>query len=149
MFSASCHYALLAMFYIGRNSRQGRNVELADIAARQDIPKHFLSKILQQLVRHKLLVSTKGPHGVFRLSKPCQQIKLIDVVRAIDGEEIFSRCGIGLRSCNPAEPCPIHEEYHQTRRNVHQLFKSKSLKILADEAINGRSFIKYEPAGSE
>jgi Rrf2 family protein len=145
MFSASCHYALLAMFYIGHHARPDRNVELREIAAEQDIPKHFLSKILQQLVRHKLLVSTKGPNGGFRLSKPCDKITLIEIVEAIDGLDIFDRCGVGFRQCDATEPCPIHNDYKVMRDRVKQLFETKTLKILAREVKSGSSFVKLRP----
>jgi Rrf2 family transcriptional regulator, iron-sulfur cluster assembly transcription factor len=146
MFSASCHYALLAMFYIGHHARPDKNVELRDIAEQQDIPRHFLSKILQQLVKHKLLLSTKGPNGGFRLSKPCDKITLIEIVEAIDGLDIFERCGIGFRQCDAAEPCPIHQEYKVMRDRVKQLFETKTLKILAREAQSGTSFVKLAPS---
>jgi Rrf2 family transcriptional regulator, iron-sulfur cluster assembly transcription factor len=147
MFSATCHYALLAMFYIGHHARPDRNVELREIASEQDIPKHFLSKILQQLVRHKLLVSTKGPNGGFKLSKPCDRITLIEIVEAIDGLDIFDRCGIGFRQCDATEPCPIHQDYRVMRDKVKHLFETKTLKILAREAKSGASFVKLTSAG--
>jgi len=137
MFSASCHYGLQAMFYIASHCKEGCNIELREIAEERDIPKHFLSKILQQLVREKLLCSMKGPHGGFRLSRDPATITLIDIVDAIDGVEIFDECGIGLRQCTEAEPCPIHDDFKTLREQVKELFQTKTLEALAIEIANG------------
>jgi Rrf2 family protein len=137
MFSASCHYGLQAMFYIASHCKEGCNIELREIAEERDIPKHFLSKILQQLVREKLLCSMKGPHGGFRLSRDPATITLIDIVDAIDGVEIFDECGIGLRQCTEAEPRPIHDDFKTLREQVKELFQTKTLEALAIEIANG------------
>lgn len=137
MFSASCHYGLQAMFYIASHCKEGCNIELKEIAEERDIPKHFLSKILQQLVREKLLSSMKGPHGGFRLNRDPATITLIDIVKAIDGLEIFDECGIGLRQCSESEPCPIHDDFKTLREQVKELFQTKTLEELANEIVNG------------
>src|SRR6056297_785520 len=137
MFSASCHYGLQAMFYIAYHCQEGCNIELKEIAEERNIPKHFLSKILQQLVKEKLLCSMKGPHGGFRLSRDAETITLIDIVEAIDGVEIFDECGIGLRQCAEAEPCPIHDDFKTLREQVKELFQTKTLGALATEISNG------------
>jgi len=137
MFSASCHYGLQAMFYIALHSTEDKNVELNVIASEQNIPKHFLSKILQLLVKHKLLYSRKGPHGGFKLSRPPEEIRLIEVVEAIDGLDIFSQCGIELKECDDSNPCPIHTDYKKIRNKVYNLFQTKTLENLTDDVKNG------------
>jgi Rrf2 family protein len=108
MFSASCHYGLQAMFYIALHSSEDKNVDLSEIAREQNIPKHFLSKILQLLVKEKLLVSMKGPTGGYRLKRSADDITLLEIVDSIDGLDIFNQCGIGFKECDPSDPCPIH-----------------------------------------
>lgn len=141
MFSVSCHYGLLAMIYIARHSTQENYVSLGEIAKYQQIPRHFLSKLLQMLVKYKLLISMKGPNGGFRLSRDADTISLIEIVDVIDGLDIFSRCGIGFKQCDDAEPCPIHDDYKKIRTRVLELFRQKSLgeltagKESADEMI--------------
>lgn len=141
MFSASCHYGLQAMFYIALHSTCEKNVELTEIATEQDIPKHFLSKILQLLVREKLLYSMKGPTGGFRLTRPPDEITLIEIVDAIDGLDIFHQCGIGFKSCDDQNPCPIHHDYKAIRERVNHLFSTKTLEALKEEVQNGGSII--------
>jgi Rrf2 family protein len=55
------------------------------IAEEEQIPAHFLAKILQELTRKGLLRSNKGPSGGFSLRVPPSQIRLLDLVEALDG----------------------------------------------------------------
>lgn len=114
-------------------------MDLNEIAVGQNIPKHFLSKILQLLVKHKLLVSMKGPTGGYKLNRPPDEICLIEIVEAIDGLDIFKQCGIGFRKCNPDKPCPIHTDYKKIRDRVYKLFEEKTLVTLNEEIKNGQS----------
>lgn len=129
------------MIFIALHSTKDRNVDLTSIASELEIPKHFLSKVLQLLVRRKLLESSKGPTGGFRLSKPAGEITLINIVDAIDGLDMFNQCGIGFKKCDSDKPCPIHFEYAQVREQIQELFNNKSLKQLTEDIKSGSSFV--------
>lgn len=129
------------MLYIAYEYENERNVGLNEIAGKQEIPKHFLSKILQMLVRHKLLKSMKGPTGGFRLTRPPDQIHLIEVVRAIDGLEVFTQCGIGFKKCSDENPCPIHHDYKKVRDRVKELFENRTFEDLIQDIREGHSLV--------
>lgn len=141
MFSASCHYALQAMFYIALHSSKERNVDLGEIAEEKSIPKHFLSKILQMLVKHKLLLSMRGPSGGFRLNRDPNDITLLEIVEIIDGLEIFDQCGIEYKPCDASNPCPIHDEYSTHRECVYDLFKRKTLEGFTEDLKKGEPIV--------
>lgn len=141
MFSTSCHYGLQGMLYIAMHASDQKNIDLKQIASDQNIPKHFLSKILQQLVKNNLLYSMKGPTGGFKLSRPPEEITLIEIIDAIDGLGVFKQCGIGFKKCNDNNPCPIHHEYKKVREQVETLFKSKTLLELTEDVERGDSII--------
>lgn len=150
MFSTSCHYGLQAMIYIALHASEDNNVGLNKIASEQNIPKHFLSKILQLLVKHKLLVSMKGPTGGFNLNRPADEITLIEVVAAIDGLDMFTQCGIGLKRCDDDHPCPIHHDYKKIRQRIQHLFETKSLKELSEDVESGESIVSLgKPIGDQ
>ena len=123
------------------HSSKDKNVGLIEIAENQEIPRYFLSKILQELVKAGLLESMKGPNGGFKLSKKPEKITLIDIIKAIDGLEVFTRCGIGFKKCSDDHPCPIHHDFKKVREKVYELFKKKTLKELMDEAEHGEGII--------
>ncbi len=139
MFSKSCEYAIQAVLYIGLKSGPNEAIGIKAIAESQGIPSHFLSKILQQLVKQKILVSTKGPNGGFRLCRPAEQLKLIQVVEQMDGLEIFDKCGIGLKSCSDANPCPVHTTFKTVKKEVKSLLTEKSVADLCLELRSGKT----------
>lgn len=141
MFSTSCHYGLQAMLFLALHHSEGKHIDLTSIADELDIPKHFLSKVLQLLVKHKLLISMKGPTGGFRLSRAPDNINLIEIIEAIDGLDIFHQCGIGFKECDDNHPCPIHHDYKRVRNRVQQLFESKTLLDLSEDVESGDSIV--------
>jgi Rrf2 family protein len=146
-FSRSCEYALQAALYLGVRHAEGiRVVSLQEIAESQEIPAGFLSKILQALVRHKLLMSLKGPKGGFALAKDPEAVTLLDIVSAIDGLEMFDRCGIGLRACSDENPCPVHHEYKVIKTRIRHVLSHKSLAELARDVERGTAIIVFRSA---
>lgn len=143
MFSKSCQYAFQSVIYIALHSQSGACVGLKVIADHQEIPNHFLSKILQILVRNNILISTKGPNGGFVLKKSSNNIRLIEVVEIIDGHGIFDRCGIGLKECSDTNPCPIHFDYKQIKEKIKQLLSEKTLGDLIKDIEMGKSIVSY------
>jgi Rrf2 family protein len=82
-------YALGALydlaFYAG-----GRAAQVKDIAERQGIPPRFLEQIFQELKRVGLVTSKRGPQGGYALARPASEIRLGDLVRALDGPIVLS-----------------------------------------------------------
>jgi len=141
MFSKSCEYGLQAMLYIAMNASEDRNVGLREIAANQGIPVHFLSKILQMLVKSKLLNSVKGPNGGFTLRKKPEETNLLNVVASIDGLDLFERCGIGLKLCADHHPCPVHHKFKFLRESIRETLCSENLSDLVFDMQEGKSYL--------
>lgn len=131
MFSNSCRYGIRAILYIA--SRQTGDVKtgIKQISKDLDLPTPFLAKILQQLAKQKILKSLKGPGGGFSLLKDPKKITILDIVRTIDGEEIFTNCLIHNTPCTcvdkKKEPCPLHENYSQVRSDLITLFSKTTV----------------------
>jgi len=84
IYSRSAEYAIRSFVYLARIP-EGRFAMARHIAEEEQIPAHFLAKILQELTRKGLLRSNKGPSGGFSLRLPANQIRLLDLVEALDG----------------------------------------------------------------
>ncbi len=143
MFSRSCEYALQSILYITIHSKGGSAIGLKQIAESQKIPLHFLSKILQQLVKGKVLNSIKGPNGGFTLNGSPTRIRLIKIVDIIDGLDIFDRCGIGLKKCSDKTPCPVHFEFKAVKQKIRQVLTEKTLSELSDDVGKGLSIVSF------
>lgn len=143
MFSKTCQYAIQAILYIAMHNQNGKMVGLKEIAEKQNIPHHFLSKILQQLVRQELLLSTKGPNGGFGLAQQADEISLLTIVEIIDGLSIFDKCGIGMKVCSDCKPCPIHNDFKVVKTKIKDLLEKKTVEELCQDVHNGNSVVSY------
>ncbi len=137
MLSNTCKYALRALIYLGKNSGQDYRIGIKKISEDLGLSSPFLGKILQNLVKQKLLVSTKGPNGGFALGKKPDQITLWDIVAKVDGEEFFTNCLITLEPCkthDPSQPlCPIHSQYDKLRKEITTFYKETTLAIISND----------------
>lgn len=131
MLSNSCKYGIRAVTYIASRPKGTGNVGLKEIADALGLPTPFLAKILQLLARQKILGSTKGPHGGFVLQKDPKEIRLYDIVKAIDGDDLFTNCVMHNHACKCSDtekaPCLLHDEYTKIRVNLARLFTSKTI----------------------
>jgi Rrf2 family protein len=103
-----------------------------DISAALNIPPHFLGKILQALVKNRLLVSQKGKNGGFVLSQPASQITPLNIVRAIDGH-FFDDCVLGFPGCSDENPCPMHGDWQLVKARMLEFLQKASLEELGDK----------------
>jgi Rrf2 family transcriptional regulator, iron-sulfur cluster assembly transcription factor len=137
MLSNTSKYALRGLIYLAKYSKDDSRIGIKKISKDLNISSPFLGKILQNLVKQKLLVSTKGPNGGFSLGKPPEEISLWDIVTNVDGEEFFTNCLIGLRPCinhDPSKPlCPIHLKYDELRNQTAIFYKETSLKLVSED----------------
>ena len=86
-YSRSAEYAIRSCVYLARVP-DGKFAMARNIAEAEQIPAHFLAKILQELTRKGLLRSNKGPSGGFSLRLPANKITLLDLVETLDGHTL-------------------------------------------------------------
>lgn len=143
MFSKACEYAIRATLYIAEQSEEGKRVGLKDIAKSTDTPEAFTAKILQQLAKNKILISTKGPTGGFQIEKEkLNEISLLEIVEAIDGDAVYNGCGLGLKECNSEKPCPVHDHFISIREDLKRMLKTTSLSDLTKGLSSGEVVLK-------
>lgn len=143
MFSKTCKYAIRASIFIATQSYQGKRVTVKDIAEKIDSPKSFTAKILQTLAKNNLVHSIKGIGGGFEIPKEIlSQIKLSQIVTAIDGDSIFTCCGLGLGNCSEIHHCSIHEKFKEIRIEIVAMLVETNLEELALDIKSGDSFLR-------
>lgn len=137
MFSQATKYAIKSVIYIWTQSMEDKKVGSKEIGTKIDAPEAFIAKILQTLVKAKIIGSQKGPNGGFFTDESHTKITLKDVVIAIEGDELFAGCSLGLPECSEKSPCPLHFEVVGVRKQIDHMLTSKSIKSLAIEVIKG------------
>nr|WP_294859632.1 Rrf2 family transcriptional regulator [uncultured Fluviicola sp.] len=143
MFSKTCEYGIKATLYVAHQSQLGIRTSLKEISKAIDSPEAFTAKILQLLSKNGILKSTKGPSGGFEIEKENREaIKLSDLVFAIDGNELYQGCGLGLKECNSLKPCPLHDKFMKIREDLKQMLETTTIEELANGLNSGLSFLK-------
>ena len=138
LYSKSAEYAIQAMIYLTENKSDSPTM-IHKIASSYGIPSQFLSKIMQSLVKHRLIHATRGRTGGVTLAKSPEKIYLNDIVVCIDGPILENpQCVIGLNLCSDEVPCPLHDQWKPIKENMRQMLENESLKHLADRVIAKR-----------
>lgn len=148
MLSKSCQYAMRAVVYVASRSDERLKLTVKEIAGEIDAPVAFTAKLLQTLNKHRVLTSLKGPYGGFYIEDYQMDQPILNIVHAIDGLQIFSSCGLGLKQCSEEHPCPFHNEYKVLREKMLQTFRKMTVRKLANNLEEGDYFLsaKTNPA---
>jgi len=88
IFSEKIKYGISAIFELAKNQFKGY-IQIKDIAQAQKIPQNYLEQLLITLKKSELVESMRGMQGGYRLKKLPNEIKIIDVIRALDGPFII------------------------------------------------------------
>ena len=144
MFSKTCEYGIRAAIFIASESYQNNRVGLRDIAEKIDSPEAFTAKILQILSKNNIIHSIKGVGGGFEIPKEnMSQIKLSQIVTALDGNRVFTGCGLGLKQCSEDHPCPVHDKFKSIRNELAFMFENTNLEELAIGIKSGDTFLRH------
>lgn len=142
MFSKSCEYALRAAIFLSERTAAGYRCSVPEVAEAVGASESFMAKILQDLVRKGLLASAKGPNGGFFLTREMSSCSLADIVQAVDGNELFTGCALGLSACSEQKPCPLHNEFKKIRTEIRSLMERTRLDALSETLAQQLSFLK-------
>ena len=112
--SRPCSYAIRAVVHLGEQPA-GRISSSREICQQENIPPLFLGKVLLPLCRCRMVRSLRGTGGGYELAVPAEGLRLIAIVRAIDGSRLDD-CGLEDHPCgNPCE-CLLHPIWDAIRK---------------------------------
>ncbi|GAA4273088.1 Rrf2 family transcriptional regulator [Aquimarina gracilis] len=131
MFSKSCEYGLRAVIFIAQQTTKNNKVSLTTVSEEIDSPQAFTAKVLQQLTKNNIVKSIKGPYGGFVIEDHKMDTKLSEVVSVLDGDSIYTGCGLGLKQCDAKSPCPLHNKFVAIRNDLRNMLENNSLRSLA------------------
>ncbi|MBJ7882827.1 RrF2 family transcriptional regulator [Gelidibacter salicanalis] len=134
MFSKSCEYGLRAVIFIAQQSHLGHKASLTSISQAVDSPPAFTAKILQQLAKNNLIDSSKGPKGGFFMAPEAMKTLTLEaVVTVLDGDSIYTNCGLGLKQCNDKKPCPLHFKFVAIKEELKAMLQNTTLIMLVND----------------
>lgn len=141
MLSITCKTGIRAVIFLASRVSAGEKYSIQEIAAVVDGNEHTLGKLLQTLVKATVISSAKGPSGGFFITPDQIKQPLLKVVLALDGDELFHACGLGLSQCSASKPCPLHDAYAQVRDQLEKLFRTTSIQDISKDVSKGAAFL--------
>ena len=140
MLTQRSRYAMRAMLLLAREAAGGPPVPMTRIAASAQVPRKFLELILADLRDAKLLVSHRGKHGGYVLSRPAHLISLGEVIRVIEGplalvpcvsRTAYRRC----EDCVSEADCAIRHAMMRVRDETARILDGTSLADATAETL--------------
>lgn len=131
LLNSSSVYAIRALLYLDRYAKKDAYTSISEMSEKLSISFHFLTKIMQALANHGIVVSHRGPTGGVMLSKKPDQIYLRDIIGVFEDEGFYDGCMLGLAGCSDANPCPAHEHWQSVKNDLKDMFNSSTIASLA------------------
>lgn len=131
MISQTAEYAIRALSYIVANGRD-RRILSREISAEIGVPANYLSKILHNLVRARILGSSRGASGGFQLICDPATVNLLDIVHLFDGVVTRRECFLGQANCSDDSPCQVHERWKPVICSYQEFLEKTSLSEMGE-----------------
>jgi Rrf2 family iron-sulfur cluster assembly transcriptional regulator len=147
--STKGRYAVMAMVDLASHSK-GSPVALADIAERQEISLSYLEQLFGKLRKGGLVKSVRGPGGGYLLSRTPQQLRISDIILAVDEPIQATRCAPGTPAgChNTKGRCLTHDLWEELGNQIYLYLSSVSLADVCERRILGSSGIIFHSVAS-
>ncbi|MBU6298165.1 MAG: Rrf2 family transcriptional regulator [Alphaproteobacteria bacterium] len=148
--STKGRYAVMAMADLATHEAGSRPVSLADIAERQEISLSYLEQLFAKLRRNGLVSSVRGPGGGYRLSRPSEEVRIADIIMAVDEPLAATRCKTGTaKGCmTEGARCITHDLWEELGRQIHVFLSSVSLADVLEKRVLGRAQLDLESDNS-
>ena len=143
--STKGRYAVMAMADLAGHGPGADNeikpVALAEIADRQDISLSYLEQLFAKLRRGGLVTSVRGPGGGYRLSRPSGELRIADIILAVDEPIAATRCKAGSsKGCTKTGArCVTHDLWEELGQQIHVFLSSVSLADVLEKRVLGRA----------
>ena len=124
-------YAVMAMADLASNAKEAP-ISLSEISLRQNISLAYLEQIFLKLKNNKLVKSSRGANGGYILDKPASEIKLSNIIYAVDEEVRTLNCKKNSkRGCNnKSTKCITHNLWDELDRHINGFFEKVKLQDL-------------------
>lgn len=116
-----------------RLSKEKKFISTTTISKEEKIPVFFLRKILNILIKSKIVESKEGKNGGVRLIKKPDSIKLIDIIKLFQGEISISQCILRKNLCPFRERCPLRKKLEEIEKTLKKEFEVLTIKSLIEK----------------
>ncbi|MGA2109770.1 MAG: Rrf2 family transcriptional regulator [Syntrophorhabdales bacterium] len=133
-------YAVRCVLFLSREA--DRIASAGEISKAGLIPKGFLAKILQRLAKRGIVRSTKGAAGGFALSKPPEEVCVLDVIEALQGPFAINACAVDENACDLSAACAVHPVWVELRQGIEERLKEETFAKLIKREKGGLTRVR-------
>jgi Rrf2 family iron-sulfur cluster assembly transcriptional regulator len=126
-------YAVRAVLHMAARPAGSLSL-ISEIAEAQEVPRSYLSKIMQHLVRAGLVKSRRGAKGGFSLARRPEEITLRQAIEAIEGPIFLNICLIKKGECHRDDFCPVHQVWIEAQKKLFEVLDGKTMAQLVEDA---------------
>ena len=127
-------YAVRALLYLAKQDTE-LPVLAPTIAQAEQLPAPFLAKLLRTLSEAKILTSSRGPGGGYKLAKSPDEISLQDISVLFDALTLSNECLLGYGPCLDTTPCPVHKIWGPRKQYMQDFLEQTTIaELLALES---------------
>ncbi|GAB4433874.1 MAG: Rrf2 family transcriptional regulator [bacterium] len=124
-------YAIRAIVYMAKNPELSYSA--TELYPYLDAPQKFLAKILQKLAKKKILKSQRGVKGGFKLAVPLENLTLVDIIEAVDGEIALNKCLLTDYDCKREPKCPVHPLWEEAQIKLKEALNRKTIAEIVND----------------
>lgn len=124
-FSKTTEYAFRILCFMAQDESRLYNVD--EIFEKLRIPYRYLRKLMTNLTRSGFIVSIQGKNGGYKISKKIEEIKLLEILDAVDPDYLSGKCFFGFDNCALQIPCIMHNQWTDIRTNITTVLAGTSL----------------------
>jgi Rrf2 family transcriptional regulator, iron-sulfur cluster assembly transcription factor len=139
--TAQEEYGLRCVLQLARDEKAG-TLMVRDIAGREGLSVAYVEKILWTLSRSGIVESVRGPKGGYRLTRPCKEISLGEVMRVLGGvpteAEICSQFTGNQDACVHQDGCELKPVWASITDFVHSVFDKVPISSLLNGSLDVR-----------
>ena len=135
LISTGAQYAVTSVILLAREEN-GKPISAAQLALQVNAPTAYLSQTLAKLVPPGIVGTSRGKSGGVFLARKAEEISMIEIVRAIDGEHLFTECVMGMPGCSEkdTQKCPFHDRWGQIRSDILQWLTDTTLRHILNHS---------------
>ena len=111
---------------------------ISDLALRQSIPGPYLEQLFRNLRKAGILISHRGPGGGYKLSRPSNEIKIGQIISAVEDRMDATQCS-GEGNCSAGSKCLAHTLWTDLNHQVQSFLMDKSLEDVLSDSSNTKS----------
>ena len=125
-------YAIRALHTLNLLSEDSKPVGIATLSEKLGLSNKYLEQIFSNLKRSKLVISTAGKLGGYKLARPVEDISILDVITTMDGGLIPIHC-VNNKNCTVCPECSINGLWYEMKNHMEEYLRNVNIASLNDK----------------